>query len=184
MVFRAFIAVEAGAGLRHEALRAELASSGAQLRLVEPRNLHLTLRFLGDIEEARVDEIHGAMKRSVGGVAPFEIGFHGAGAFPNLSYIRVVWVGLRGAEPLQELARRLDAELSGIGMEKEGGFSPHITLARVKSRAGRERLQEILRARADEDFGSMRVEKVKLKRSVLGREGPVYSDVREVALEG
>ncbi|MEM2868867.1 MAG: RNA 2',3'-cyclic phosphodiesterase [Thermoplasmata archaeon] len=184
MVFRAFIAVEVGDRPSFRKLAEELASSGADLKLVEPGNLHITLKFLGDTEEASVDGIHEAMKRSVGGVAPFELSFRGTGAFPDMNYIRVVWVGLSGTEPLAEIARRLDEELAPLGMVDRGGFTPHMTLARVKSRRGRERIQEILRARASEDFGSMRVERVKLKKSVLGRAGPVYSDVREVALLG
>ncbi|MGQ9583395.1 MAG: RNA 2',3'-cyclic phosphodiesterase [Thermoplasmatota archaeon] len=184
MRIRAFIAVDTGEGFRPEAVLGELRASGAELRLVEPHNMHITLRFLGEIDEGLVGAVNEAMVRSAEGVAPFDIRFRGLGAFPSESFIRVVWVGLSGAGPLAELARRLDAALAGLVEENRGGFSPHITLARVKSRRGLERLRAIVKAHSEDDFGSLRVERIVLKKSVLGREGPTYSDLNHVELRG
>ena len=182
MKFRAFIAVDLEGGLRAEKVLAELRTSGADLKPVELRNLHLTIRFLGDTEETRVGDIRRAMEESVRGVAPFELRFRGLGVFPNQNYIKVVWIGLEGAEPLSLIAGRLDESLAKLGFCKEGKFSPHLTVARVKSPRNRDRLTGLLKEHEGEDLGSMTVGKVALKKSVLSSAGPTYTTVEEVTL--
>ncbi len=182
MRFRAFIAVDLDGGLRADKVLTELRTSGADLKLVEPRNLHLTLRFLGDTEESRTGDIRGAMEEAVRGATPFELRFRGLGAFPNPSYIKVVWIGLDGAEPLGLIARRLDDSLSKAGFGREGKFSPHLTVARVRSPRNRDRLQGLLKEHENEDLGAMTVGRIALKKSVLSPAGPTYTTVEEVAL--
>lgn len=184
MRFRAFLAVDLDGGLRADKVLTELGTSGADLRLVEKRNMHITLRFLGDTEESRISDIRGAMEESARGIAPFELGFRGLGVFPNTDYIRVVWIGLKGAEPLCLLAQKLDDSLARSGFGKEGKFSPHLTVARVRSHRNRDRLLGLLAERADEDLGSMTVGKIALKKSVLSSAGPTYTTVEEVMLSG
>ena len=180
--FRAFLAVDTDAGSVAGKVLTELGTSGADLKLVEARNLHLTLRFLGDTEESRIPDIRKAMEESVRGVAPFELGFRGLGVFPNPNYIKVVWIGLDGAEPLTLIAGRLDEALAKFGFGKEGKFSPHLTVARVRSPRNRDRLTGILRERTNDDFGKMTVGKIALKKSVLSSAGPTYTTVEEVTL--
>jgi 2'-5' RNA ligase len=185
MTFRAFLAVETDEGFRSGELLSELERSGADLKLVEPRNLHITLKFLGDTDEDKIALIGRAMEGSVRGAAPFEVRFRGLGAFPSARSIRVVWVGLQGAEPLGRISRSLDEELSGLGFEREQrGFSPHMTLGRVRTPRSWGSLPAILDKYADEDFGVLRVEKISLKKSVLGPKGPTYSTVLESRLTG
>jgi len=182
--FRAFLAVDLGSGLAADKVLTELRTSGADLKLVETKNLHLTLRFLGDTEESRVPDIRKAMDESVQGVAPFELRFRGLGVFPDPNYIKVVWIGLDGAEPMALIAGRLDEALAKSGFGKEGRFSPHLTVARVKSPRNRDRLTGLLNERRSDDFGKMTVDRIALKKSVLSSAGPTYTTVEEVMLGG
>jgi 2'-5' RNA ligase len=182
--FRAFIAVDLEGGLRADQVLTGLRTSGADLKLVEMKNLHLTLRFLGDTEEARVPDIRAAMEDSVLGASPFELRFRGLGVFPNQSYVKVVWIGLDGAEPLVRMARKLDDALGRAGFGREGRFSPHLTVARVRSPRNRDRLLGFLEEHENDDLGSMTVGRMALKKSVLSSAGPTYTTVEEVALGG
>jgi 2'-5' RNA ligase len=185
MTFRAFLAVETDGSFRSEDILKELERSGADIKLVEPQNLHITLKFLGDTGEEKIEGIGRAMEESVRGIAPFEVRFRGLGAFPNSRSVRVVWVGLQGAEPLARISSKLDEELSGLGFAREQrGFSPHITLGRVRAPHRWGSLPAILDSHADADLGAMRVERLSLKKSVLGPRGPTYSTVLEAALKG
>ena len=181
MTFRAFVAVDLDEGFGGRALLPELEGSGADLKLVEPRNIHLTLKFLGETDEALVDGITEAMRQSVRGVAPFEVRFHGLGAFPNRRNIRVVWVGVQGAEALVAIAGALEDNLAELGFEKEGRFSPHATLGRLRSRRSGS-LPALLEKYADTPLGKMTVRQLALKKSVLDGRGPTYSTVRQVEL--
>ena len=182
MKFRAFLAVEVAVGFGAEKVLTELRTSGADLKLVETKNLHITLKFLGDMDESRIGDIRKAMEESVQGIAPFELGFQGLGVFPNPNFIRVVWIGLKGAEPLSLMALRLDESLARSGFGIDGKFSPHLTVARVKSPRNRDRLTGLLRERESDDFGKMTVGKIVLKKSVLSSAGPTYTTVEEVTL--
>lgn len=185
MTFRAFIAVDLDERFRTRELLSELGQSGADLKLVEPRNLHVTLKFLGETPEDMVERIAGIMEESVRGIGPFDVRFRGLGAFPGQRSIRVVWVGMQGAEPLGQVARTLEDRLEVLGFPREArGFSPHITLGRVRTPRGWGSLPALIDKHAGTDFGAMRVEKMALKKSVLGPGGPTYSAVREVGFKG
>ncbi|OGS51342.1 MAG: 2'-5' RNA ligase [Euryarchaeota archaeon RBG_16_68_12] len=162
---------------------AELRASGAPLKLVQLEQVHLTLKFLGDTEEALVPRIVDAMRRSVAGVAPFTVRVAGTGAFPDLRRIRVLWVGLEGGEPLVGIARRLESETEPLGYPREGrDFSPHVTLARVKGGGNLDRARQVLEAHANDAYGEFPVDRIRLKKSVLTPQGPIYSTVEEVPL--
>lgn len=185
MTFRAFIAVELDEGFRARELLPELERTGADIKLVEPPNIHATLKFLGETSEDLVERIVGVMEEMAKGISPFEVRFHGTGAFPNPRSIRVVWVGVQGAEPLGRMARSLDDGLEPLGFPKEArGFSPHITLGRVRTPRRWGSLPALLERYADTDFGGMRIERIALKKSVLGPRGPAYTTVCEVELKG
>jgi len=182
MSFRAFIAVDLGGRLGADRVFTELSTSGADLKVVEPGKMHITLKFLGETDEGAVGGILQDMEVSSQGIAPFELAFEGMGAFPDMGRIRVVWIGLKGAEPLVEVARRLEELLAGRGHAKEGRFSPHITVARVRGPRNKDRLQDILGRHAGERFGTMTVDRILLKKSVLSSAGPTYSTVGESPL--
>ncbi|MFQ6053577.1 MAG: RNA 2',3'-cyclic phosphodiesterase [Candidatus Bathyarchaeia archaeon] len=179
---RVFISVDVEDGDLLDALEGaqrRLERTGADLKCVERQNIHATLKFLGDVREGLVGEL----KRIVSGMMfnAFRVELRGLGAFPNLRRPRVVWVGITdGVEELSDISRRLESEFEGLGFRREGRrFSPHITLARVRSGRNRDRLVDEVMASADEVFGEFQVEHVRLKKSVLTPRGPIYSTLAE-----
>jgi len=135
--FRAFISVDLPELEALKALGEELRRTGGPLKIVDPARVHLTLKFLGDTEEELVPKIVDVMRKSVAGVRPFTVRLVGTGAFPNLHRMNVLWVGMEGADPLVEIARRLEAGLEPLGYPRENrDFSPHTTIARAKDRRG------------------------------------------------
>jgi len=183
MPFRAFIAVEVGERIDWAPLRAELAGLDRGIRPVRPEHLHVTLRFLGDTDEALVGAIERAMRAAVEGVPPFSVGLDGVGAFPTPRKARVVWLGMTGAEPLGRIASSLERAVVELGFEPEGRpFRPHLTCARVKSSGSGDRLAELVDRWRGHHFGEVRVDAIELKRSVLTPQGPVYTTMLEVPL--
>jgi len=181
--FRAFIAADIHPSERLLGVFRELAQSRADLKIVKPGLLHVTLKFLGDTEESLADEISARIRESTEGVNRFKIRLQGMGAFPSMSNIRVVWVGIDDGKLLGEIAQRLDSRLSDLGFERDKkGFVPHITLARTRTPRNIANVQEILRTNAASDYGEYPVDSILLKKSVLGPHGPTYSVVRELPL--
>ena len=183
MKFRAFIAAEIDATGDLRDLLTRLRRSGADLKVVRPELLHVTLKFLGDTDEGLVDEIASRMQRAVQDIGPFSVRMLGMGAFPSLSNIRVVWVGMEDPGVMAEIARRLDSSLDGLGFERDRkGLKAHLTIARARSPGGMGAVQAALKEKAASDFGTYRFESIQLKRSTLGPQGPTYQTVREVSL--
>ena len=182
MGVRCFVAVEVDDPGVLDALgsfQAGLVGSGGDLKPVERENIHLTLKFLGDVDEGLLDEV----KRVVRSLSfeTFRMALAETGAFPNLRRPKVIWAGVSGGvDELVVIFRELEARLVGLGFKREGRrFSPHITIARVRSGRNRDGLMgEVLRHR-DTNFGGFKVGSVKLKRSVLTPRGPVYSTLAE-----
>jgi RNA 2',3'-cyclic 3'-phosphodiesterase len=184
-IFRGFIAVEVPALPPLQRVQEQLRHSGADIKLVEGGSSHVTLKFLGDTPASFVDKIENAIRNAAKGIKPFEMTVRGAGAFPSSAEPRVVWCGLEHAEPLAVMARRLEDEMHKLAFPRERrDFTPHITLARVRSPRGRERLAAVLAEHAGEAFGKALVGKVLLMRSDLAPKGPTYHTVKSVPLEG
>ena len=151
-------------------------SMDIRARPVEPRLLHFTLRFLGEITEQAARGA--ASELSKIRFSRFRIDVRGVGAFPSAARPRVVWAGARDGGRLSELAGRADEVLGRFASAPAGRFRPHLTVFRVKSGAGR--IARELEAFAGSEFGSMEVSEVRLKSSVLGPRGPAYSDIAAV----
>lgn len=183
--FRGFIAIDIEPTEMIERFLSELRKAKARMKLVEPQNLHITLKFLGDTDENDVDSIENFMKDSVSGLKPFNITLRGTGVFPNPRRINVIWIGMKDDGSTERIFQKLDKHLEKLGYRRESRkFSPHLTVARVKSVQDRENLISIINGYANEKFGDTLVKSIRLKKSVLTREGPIYSTVREVKLEG
>jgi 2'-5' RNA ligase len=157
-----------------------LANTGADLKLVKPQNIHLTVRFLGNISPAMVDTIYEEMKQL--SFAPFEIELRGIGAFPKLSYPRVVWAGIRkGVDKLTDVFEQLEPRLRGLGFKPDSkGFSPHLTIARVRTGRNKAQLIKIVQELEDYEFGAVKAECLRLKKSDLTPKGPIYTTLKEV----
>lgn len=157
-----------------------LARTGADLKLVKPENIHITMRFLGNITPPMVDSIHEAMRKV--SFSPFNVEIRGLGAFPKLQYARVIWAGIRkGAEQLDNIFNQLEPKLRELGFKPDPkGFSPHLTIVRVKSGRKKAELMRCLKDSVDYEFGAVKAECLRLKRSVLTPKGPIYSTLKEV----
>ncbi len=158
----------------------QLVSVGADLKLVEPQNIHATLRFLGDIPMGMVDKVYEVMKTVA--FTPFEVEIRGLGAFPNLQHINVIWTGItRGAIELRDIFNQLEPKIRQLGFPPDSkGFSPHITIARVKSGSGKAEIVRQLTSMKDYEFGAIKGDSLRLKKSTLTPKGPIYECLREV----
>lgn len=184
---RLFVALELPVGVRRalgELVR-RLASSGADVKWVGEENFHLTLKFLGEVEPARLPELGEALSRVAGETAPFRFTAAGTGAFPSVRRPRVIWVGVdRGRDELRELAGRVDGALAELGFPREDRpFTAHLTVGRVRSPRGGEALVELLSSTAFPER-EVAVEEMVLFQSVLGRGGPVYTALGRYPLGG
>jgi 2'-5' RNA ligase len=157
-----------------------LDETGADLKLVKPQAIHITMRFLGNIIPQMIDSVYEEMKQV--SFSPFDVEIRGLGAFPDLNYLRVVWAGIqRGDAELARVFKQLESNLKGLGFKPDPrGFSPHLTVARVKTGRNKRALIQCIQASADYEFGTVRADCLRLKKSVLTPKGPVYSTLREV----
>jgi 2'-5' RNA ligase len=181
--FRGFISADISPNDSLTALLDLLMRAPCDLKVVRAANLHVTLKFLGETEESLVGEIIERMRTSSEGVRPFRLRLQGMGAFPSMSSIRVVWVGMEDGRPMADLAARVDAAFLDIGFERDRkGFKPHLTVARARSGKGIEAIQDLIAANATTDFGEYAIDRITLKKSVLTPQGPQYSSIEEVPL--
>jgi RNA 2',3'-cyclic 3'-phosphodiesterase len=157
-----------------------LMQTNADLKLVEPSNIHITLRFLGAMSPEMVEKVYAAMKNVK--FAAFNIQLYGLGVFPTLNYPRVVWAGITyGAEELKSIFSQLEPQIQDLGFPPDpNGFNAHLTIARVRSGANKPRLIEFVKKQEDFDFGTVKADCLKLKRSQLSPKGPTYSTLKEV----
>ena len=175
---RAFIAIETSEELREEMVKLQKQLGIEGVKLVEKENLHLTMHFLGEIDENMKEKVMQAMNKI--NSKKFEMSCKGVGAFPSKNYMRVIWVAAEAPE-LKQIYEQLGEELAKLGFKKED-FSPHITLARVKFLKDKTRLAEFLEENAETEIGDCAVDRVLLKKSTLTPKGPVYESVYEKKL--
>jgi len=181
---RSFIAVDLAApvcaSLRH--LLAELVQVQSDVRWIRPHGLHMTLKFLGGVEPARLELARRALAAAVAGRPALRIRARGLGAFPSWRRPRVLWVGLEG-QGLLELAACVEAAMCRVGFDPEArAFRPHITLGRVNGVRGWSRVEEHVKAHLADDFGMSIVEGVTIYRSVLRPDGAVYTPLWTIPL--
>lgn len=180
MPFRAFISVDIEPNTLLENFSRRLAETKAPLKIVKLDNIHLTLKFLGDTDEALIPSIREILKAAVEGLEPFTIHLVGTGAFPSINRIKVIWIGVEDADPLDSISKFVDEELHALGFKKEKrGFSPHVTIARMRSGRDKGKIQRVLNEFRKEEFGDQLVDNLRLKKSVLGKKGPTYSTIEE-----
>ena len=182
---RAFIAVELPGGLKLETdkLLASLKPIGAGVRWAKPINLHLTLRFLGNIEQDKIPLLENKLKDNLAGFKPFAIQFSGLGCFPNLQRPRIVWSGVGGnLERLKELASAVEAACrqSGFG-KRDKHFSAHLTIGRIKHQKKIKPLVEYLK-KAEFKTDKFQVNEIVIFRSDLSPNGPNHTPLVKIKL--
>lgn len=175
---RCFVAIELSDEIRRQlgAIQRKHASLGRAVRWVKPEQIHLTLKFLGEIPEADVPGACEIVRAVAAGHAPVEFSVGGAGCFPPGGSARVLWVGLD--EPTGALGRLRDAfeeafEALGVARERRA-FSPHLTLARVNDSRASAAVRDIARGEAGFSAGRQRAGEVVLFQSILAQSGATY----------
>jgi len=166
-------------------MRTTLEQPGMNVRWVPVENIHLTLKFLGDVDADGVEPIAGRMDAAAGANAPFSLIARGLGGFPNLRGFRVLWIGLDGdTERLETLQRDVAFELETLGHKKERRrFHPHFTLARTRQRTDGRRFGLLDASWAQHASDAFRVDRVCLFASVLKPGGAEYSRLHTSYLE-
>lgn len=181
---RAFLAFEVAEPVVANLLMAEedLRKTGADVGTVGRENIHFTVRFFGDIPETATEELDAMIGRLV--LESLDITVRGIGVFPDLRRPRVVWAGVAPEDvaKMVRLSASIIKAVEGVGRPEERPFHPHITLGRVRSPRNTETLATFVQQKQSQDFGRTRLDKLKLKSSVLTPKGAIYSDVREYAL--
>ncbi len=180
---RSFVAIELPGELKEglDRLQASLKSGNPPgAKWVNPYGVHLTLKFLGNVTIDKIGGISTAMEEAAQGVAPFHLEIMKPGAFPSLSRVQVVWVGLGGeVDKLAQLQQRLESALTPLGFAAESRpFSPHLTIARLRSGVSPDERQKFGQLIADARFDpgyTFKVDAISLMKSQLTREGAVYS---------
>lgn len=182
---RLFVAVNLPSEVRGRlaAVQDRLRRAQADVSWVKAENLHLTLKFLGETEEKRLERIRPALAEVAHAGTPFSVELAGTGSFGG-RVPRVVWVGVQeGAEPLTELARQVETSLARVGFPKEKrGFSAHLTLGRVRSPRNAEALLAAIAETQAEKFGAVEVRQFELMQSQLHPTGSTYTIVDKFPL--
>jgi 2'-5' RNA ligase len=175
---RTFIAIELPEPIKAAlgALSQRLRAGGAQAAWVRPENIHLTLRFLGDVDDARLATLSGMLRTAYKDVAPFPVNVCGTGVFPNARRPSVIWVGMSPVEGgLGEVQAAAETAACAIGLPpEERGFQPHLTLARIRDSRKAQGLMELLRGEEDFAAGAFDVAGVTLFSSQLAPGGSIY----------
>ena len=182
---RTFIAVELPEQIKKqiEVLQAPLKKTNAFVSWVKPGNIHITLKFLGEVPEEKIDEVFSATEAALRDVKGFKTNLKGMGAFPDLRRPRVIWVGAgKRGEELGDMAARIEDELKKIGYPKEKRkFSAHFTVGRVKSPKNIQTLMEMVTS-TDFETEDIEVNEVTVMRSQLHPAGAIYTPLKKIPL--
>lgn len=179
---RAFIAIDIGEKEEIIRMMEELSEIKGKMKIVEPQNIHMTLKFLGDINEDMIEKIRYAIEKSTENIEPFTAKLAGVGAFPSIDYIRVIWVGFKDDGQSNKIALRINEELEKYGFRREKEFVPHVTIARIKSKEGKEEIKNFIKKYSDTEFCEIECKSIKLKKSILRKEGPLYETIEEIRI--
>ncbi len=188
---RTFIAVEleppprAALGKIQDTLKRERA--GRYVRWVAPASIHLTLKFLGEVDASRMAELQAALTEACRGIPPFDLKISGVGAFPNTRRPRVIWAGLEGDTAIAiQLAERIEAAFARLAFPKEERpFSPHLTIGRIKrdvSSSGQQLVGEMVAQSRVGELGEIEARQVCIMKSDLRPTGSVYTRLYAVDL--
>lgn len=177
---RCFIAIDVETG-EIEKLLNELSKIKAGIKVVEKENLHITLKFLGEVEENLVDRIHAELKE-IENFESFEAELRGVDAFPNRNYMRVIFVKAEH-ERIYKIHNIVDEKLVKFGFAKDKRFKSHVTLCRVKSSINKKALADFIKKHESKSFGRFKCDRIRIKKSTLTRQGAIYETLKEIRLK-
>jgi 2'-5' RNA ligase len=171
---RTFVAIEVSDRGVLNSISQVQAELNIKAKPVEIHNMHFTVQFLGEVSEEMVRKISSELSSLE--FTPFSVGFVGVGVFPKLSSPRVIWIGTNeGADELEKLAEIIRMKLSQLGFQSDKKFKPHVTIFRVKKKIGS--ISNELQKFSTYSFGKQVISEVKLKKSELTPNGPIYTDL-------
>ena len=181
---RAFLAIDVDEDLKARMYKIikEFRQIDAHIKYVELENLHLTLKFFGDIDTEGIDLLSSKIENVVSDFSPFTVKIRGCGAFPNTNRIKVIWFGLDEDEIVKKLHDELDKEFVKLGFDRDRKFSTHLTIGRMKSAKGKNRVKSAIEKFEDVEIGEMEVDRIILKKSTLTPQGPIYEDLKTFEL--
>ena len=177
---RAFLAIDLDDDLKPKINRIikEFKKTDARIKYVELTNLHLTLKFFGDIDTDGLDLLEEAISNVVSQFDYFKIKIKGCGAFPNTNRIKVIWVGIDDDAIIKDLHDSLDKEFVRLGFDEDRKFSTHLTIGRMKSAKSKNKVKSTIEEFGDVEVGEMEVTHITLKKSTLTPAGPIYEDLK------
>ena len=179
---RAFIAIELPPPVISllEKTQQNFKSAGLRAKWVRPKNIHLTLKFLGNIDPGDIDRIGGAMSDAAKNFGSFSLAAGGVGVFPGIKRPRVIWVGLGGqTESLFAVQRQLEDNLAAIGFAKEKRpYKGHLTLGRFRQAVDPHTISRVIQEHADLKSEDFTADRIILFQSDLKPAGPVYSELK------
>lgn len=186
MGIRSFISINLTETLKKEInnLLTDLKKHNLDVKWVPVENLHVTLKFLGHIPEETVEKVKERLLKVSSLFEPFRLRFNGIGFFPDRKRPRVIWIDISDSDVLKILQETIEERLKEIGFAREErGFSPHLTIGRIRSLRDRERLIGIVETIKDQEFGIIDVDRVYLMKSDLRPGGAQYSVIAEFPLK-
>jgi len=182
---RTFIALELTPEIQEQLghIQSKLKKSNADVKWVDPRGIHLTVKFLGDISLKLVDEIKKVISQTVKTHKCFQLGIKQLGAFPKIEYPRVIWVGIKqGFEQIIKFAQDLEEPLIKLGfLPEKRPLMPHLTLGRVRSANKRAQLKELMQSITFPQK-AMQIDTVILFKSTLTPQGAIYEALYKAKL--
>ncbi len=183
---RLFIAFDPGDAIKKRIAEEikKLSAIDSGIKWVEGNNLHLTLKFLGWVEDKNLEKIRSLTEESIKGRGSFKVKFAGMGSFPQEKSPRVFWIGIsEGGEKLKQIADKLEDDLSRAGFRSEDReFSAHLTIGRVKEKKGVDKVKEKMCELEKQTFGEILVANINIMKSTLTQKGPTYEIYHQVHL--
>ena len=176
-MIRAFIAIEISPEAKKTLaeLMRELIKSDADVKWVKPENIHLTLKFLGNITEEQQIKIQEILDKNLKDFNSFKIKLDGIGAFPKIEYPRVIWAGTSGEEIMKQIAKLIDEKVNKLGFPlEERSFKAHLTLGRVRSGKNKEKLAAAIKKLGNLNGPEFLVNNISLFQSTLTPTGSIY----------
>jgi 2'-5' RNA ligase len=163
----------------------ELKAAGLQVKWVRPKNIHLTLKFIGNISPSSIDKIYGAMTDAVDDIAGINLVAREVGVFPGIKRPRIIWVGLGGQIQLVfAIQRALEDNLEALGIKKEiRPFKGHLTLGRFKQTVHPDTIRRLMQEYANLSSEEFTVSRIVLFRSELKPTGAVYTPLQQVVFK-
>ena len=150
------------------------------VRPVPREQIHLTLKFLGNQDERKIDKLCSSLRDALQGTEPFDIVVEGVGGFPDTKHPRVVWLGVKDPKPLIELANKVDSAVKAMRLKSyDKRFSPHITIGRINGRAD---LDDFFSRYKGTPFCACRCDHIDVMKSVLTPKGAIHSVVERIEL--